>query len=193
MASPASRERIIEALHDLPTDATFDDAIERLLFLAKVDAGLAEMRSVAANDMLADLERTSCLIVLVLLAALSGCGSSSPSSASGPSSASSSPTSGRIEDAQAARDIIEWNMNAEGGASFRRRDVICRRELPAPVYLQGEPDSVRSHSHVHPRSPGRLQAVEGGRGVAERRWRSTSSAATATVFERFSDLTESGS
>lgn len=33
----------MEALHDLPTDATFDDAIERLIFLAKIDAGIAEI------------------------------------------------------------------------------------------------------------------------------------------------------
>jgi len=43
MASPTSREQIIEALQDLPTDATFDDAIDRLIFLAKIDAGLAEL------------------------------------------------------------------------------------------------------------------------------------------------------
>jgi predicted transcriptional regulator len=38
-----SRDRILEALQDLPPDATFDDAIERLVFLAKIDAGLAEL------------------------------------------------------------------------------------------------------------------------------------------------------
>lgn len=43
MATPTSREQIIEALQDLPGDATFDDAIERLIFLAKIDAGLAEL------------------------------------------------------------------------------------------------------------------------------------------------------
>ena len=37
------RERILQALEDLPSDATFDDAIERLGFLAKIDAGLAEL------------------------------------------------------------------------------------------------------------------------------------------------------
>ena len=36
-------ERILEALQDLPADATVDDAIERLVFLAKIDAGLAEL------------------------------------------------------------------------------------------------------------------------------------------------------
>ena len=40
---PLTRDRIIEALQDLPADATVDDAIERLVFLAKIDAGLAEL------------------------------------------------------------------------------------------------------------------------------------------------------
>lgn len=38
-----ARDRILEALQGLPEDATFDDAIERLVFLAKIDAGLAEL------------------------------------------------------------------------------------------------------------------------------------------------------
>jgi hypothetical protein len=38
-----TRDRILEALQDLPSDATVDDAIERLLFLAKIDAGLTEL------------------------------------------------------------------------------------------------------------------------------------------------------
>ena len=37
------REQIMQALEDLPPDATFEDAIERLVFLAKIDAGLAEL------------------------------------------------------------------------------------------------------------------------------------------------------
>jgi predicted transcriptional regulator len=37
------REQILQALEDLPPDATFDDAIERLVFLAKIDEGLAEL------------------------------------------------------------------------------------------------------------------------------------------------------
>ena len=41
--SQTSRERILSALQDLPADATFDDAIERLVFLAKIDAGLVEL------------------------------------------------------------------------------------------------------------------------------------------------------
>jgi predicted transcriptional regulator len=43
MPTPTARERILEALQDLPDDATFDDGIERLVFLAKIDAGLAEL------------------------------------------------------------------------------------------------------------------------------------------------------
>lgn len=43
MPSQTARDLILEALQDLPSDATFDDAIERLVFLAKIDAGLAEL------------------------------------------------------------------------------------------------------------------------------------------------------
>jgi predicted transcriptional regulator len=43
MAEPTPRDRILEALKDLPPDATVDDAIERLVFLAKVEEGLAEL------------------------------------------------------------------------------------------------------------------------------------------------------
>jgi len=43
MPTPTGRERILEALQDLPDDATADDAIERLILLARIDAGLAEL------------------------------------------------------------------------------------------------------------------------------------------------------
>ena len=43
MPEPTVRERILQALEDLPPDATFDDAIERLVFLAKIDEGLGEL------------------------------------------------------------------------------------------------------------------------------------------------------
>jgi hypothetical protein len=43
MTAPMTRDRILKALQDLPADATVDDAIERLVFLAKVDSGLAEL------------------------------------------------------------------------------------------------------------------------------------------------------
>jgi hypothetical protein len=37
MPEPTVRERILQALEDLPPEATFDDAIERLVFLAKIE------------------------------------------------------------------------------------------------------------------------------------------------------------
>ena len=43
MSTQTIRERILDALNDLPPDATYDDAIERIVFLAKIDAGLAEL------------------------------------------------------------------------------------------------------------------------------------------------------
>jgi predicted transcriptional regulator len=43
MQDAFTRDRIIEALQAMPSDATIDDAIERLVFLAKIEAGLAEL------------------------------------------------------------------------------------------------------------------------------------------------------
>lgn len=43
MAEPNTRDRILRAIEDLPPDATFDDAIERLVFLAKIEVGLAQL------------------------------------------------------------------------------------------------------------------------------------------------------
>ena len=37
------RDQIREPVETLPPDATFEDAIERLVFLAKIEAGLAEL------------------------------------------------------------------------------------------------------------------------------------------------------
>jgi hypothetical protein len=38
-----TREQIREAIEKLPPDATFEDAIERLVFLSKIEAGVAEL------------------------------------------------------------------------------------------------------------------------------------------------------
>ena len=38
-----TRDHMIDAPRDLPADATVDDAIERLMFLAKIEAGMAEL------------------------------------------------------------------------------------------------------------------------------------------------------
>lgn len=43
MQEPFTRDRIIEALEALPPEATIDDAIERLVFLARIETGLAEL------------------------------------------------------------------------------------------------------------------------------------------------------
>ncbi len=43
MGTTTTRDRIREAIEKLPPDATYDDAIERLIFLAKIEAGLAEL------------------------------------------------------------------------------------------------------------------------------------------------------
>lgn len=43
MPETTTRDQIREAIDQLPPDATFDDAIERLVFLAKIEAGLAEL------------------------------------------------------------------------------------------------------------------------------------------------------
>jgi len=43
MADQSRRERIVAAIEALPPDATFDDAIERLVFLAKIEAGVAQL------------------------------------------------------------------------------------------------------------------------------------------------------
>lgn len=43
MLDPTTRDRIREAIDQLPPDPTFDYAIERLVFLAKIEAGLAEL------------------------------------------------------------------------------------------------------------------------------------------------------
>jgi len=48
MPDQTVREQILNALETLPPEATFEEAIERLVFLAKIEAGLAELD--AGND-----------------------------------------------------------------------------------------------------------------------------------------------
>jgi len=38
-----TKDRILEVLRSLPPDATVDDAIERLVFMARVEEGLAQL------------------------------------------------------------------------------------------------------------------------------------------------------
>jgi len=42
MPEPRVKERVIEAVRSLPDDATVEDAMERLYFLAKVEEGLRQ-------------------------------------------------------------------------------------------------------------------------------------------------------
>lgn len=38
-----TRDRMVEVIRELPADASVDDAIERLVFLAKIEEGLAQL------------------------------------------------------------------------------------------------------------------------------------------------------
>lgn len=42
MATDRTKRKILEAVQQLPDDATFEDAMERFHFLAKVERGLAQ-------------------------------------------------------------------------------------------------------------------------------------------------------
>ena len=42
MTETTAKQRVLEAVQRLPDDATFDDAIERIVFLAKIEQGLEQ-------------------------------------------------------------------------------------------------------------------------------------------------------
>lgn len=42
MAEPKLKDRVLEAVRDLPDDATVEDAMDRLYFLAKIEEGLRQ-------------------------------------------------------------------------------------------------------------------------------------------------------
>lgn len=42
VGNPSVKDRLLEIAQQLPPDATIEDAMERLYFLAKIDRGLAE-------------------------------------------------------------------------------------------------------------------------------------------------------
>ncbi|HEU4510036.1 MAG TPA: hypothetical protein VFR78_17510 [Pyrinomonadaceae bacterium] len=44
METPHIKSEMIRAIQDLPDDATVEDAMERLYFLAKIERGLEEAR-----------------------------------------------------------------------------------------------------------------------------------------------------
>lgn len=37
-----AKQRMLEAVQELPEDASYEDAMEQLLFLAKIEAGIAQ-------------------------------------------------------------------------------------------------------------------------------------------------------
>jgi len=43
MSGNTAKEKILEAIEKLPADATLEDAIERLVLMAKIERGLAEL------------------------------------------------------------------------------------------------------------------------------------------------------
>jgi len=45
METPQVKSEIVQAIQDLPEDATVEDAMERLYFLAKVERGLEQSES----------------------------------------------------------------------------------------------------------------------------------------------------
>jgi predicted transcriptional regulator len=44
-APPSPKQRILEAVQRLPADASFEDVMERLYFLYKVEQGLADVEA----------------------------------------------------------------------------------------------------------------------------------------------------
>ena len=45
MSDASAKQRVIEAVRQLPEDATVEDAMERLYFLAKVERGLEDAKA----------------------------------------------------------------------------------------------------------------------------------------------------
>ena len=43
MSGSTAKQKVLEAIEKLPADATLEDAIERLVFLAKIERGLTEL------------------------------------------------------------------------------------------------------------------------------------------------------
>ena len=43
MSAGSAKQRVLEVIEKLPADATLEDAIERLVLLAKTERGLAEL------------------------------------------------------------------------------------------------------------------------------------------------------
>lgn len=60
MPESSTKAKIVRAVEDLPEDATIEDAIERLVFLHKVEVGLkqvAEGKTIPLDEVRSELER----------------------------------------------------------------------------------------------------------------------------------------
>lgn len=56
----ATKEQMVRVIQDLPDDASIDDAIDRLIFLAKIERGIAQAdagQTVPHEEALRRLER----------------------------------------------------------------------------------------------------------------------------------------
>jgi len=58
MHAPSMKDKMVETIQKLPPDATVEDAIERLLFLAKVERGLLFLAKVERGLREADEGKT---------------------------------------------------------------------------------------------------------------------------------------
>ena len=61
METPQAKDEIVRATQDLPDDATVEDAMERLYFLAKVERGLdqSEAETIPHEEIKARFLRTA--------------------------------------------------------------------------------------------------------------------------------------
>ena len=60
MSQPTTKAKIVRAVAELPEDATIEDAIERLVFLHKIEVGLQQARdgkTVSLDEVEARLRR----------------------------------------------------------------------------------------------------------------------------------------
>ncbi len=95
-------------------------------FLAHSDSGL--MAAGGGPDVLSDRERN---MMVALYSLPAGSRVEADGTWMTPEGAS-----GQLADAQAARDILDYNMNAPAGSPFRRQNVTCRWREPVAVYVQ---------------------------------------------------------
>jgi len=96
-------------------------------FLGEPATGM--MSAFPDTDVLADRDRNMMLALysLPIGAALA---------ADGSWTVPSTGAKGQLTDAQATQDILTYNINAVAGFGLRTSGVVCRWQLPVPVYIQ---------------------------------------------------------